>query len=243
MEKNIYAKRYELLKRKMNESTKGFWRVKSLCILNRNLNKKYNPKEASMKKKIERIVPKLPNFIKIKPIQILFKKQKKENQNSKKELFITSQYNKIKNQKENKEKFSTTYNELFGKFPYEPFIYNEYYLKVFPHYKKNQRTLNECVKDSRNLSVILKKKFLLKSFSQKNYNNHDIDNKLYFTNSHFSKNKKDKSSLTVYDNFLKNLNSIKKKLYSNSVDIDFSSSDVNSTNKKNSEFSFINSKY
>ena len=64
MDDFIYKKRYELLKRKMNETTKGFWRVKSLCILNRNLNKKYNPKDALMKKAIERIVPKLPNYIK-----------------------------------------------------------------------------------------------------------------------------------------------------------------------------------
>ena len=234
MDDFIYKKRYELLKRKMNETTKGFWRVKSLCILNKNLNKKYNPKDALMKKKIERSVPKLPTFIQIKPIQILEKKKNKGNQTIINQLFLTSQY-KNKIQKED-EKISTTYYELFGKFPYEPFIYNEYYLKVFPKYKKNQRTFSECVHDSRNLNLWLKKKLLSKSISQKNFDK-EIKYNFKKTNDQKSFYKNNKSTITLFSNCFKNLKSIKNVSPVN-LNINNYSTLVNNVNKKNNDKSY-----
>ncbi len=238
MDHSIYNKRYQLLKRKMSESAKGFWRVKSLCILNRSLNKKYNPKEALMKKEIERSVPKLPTFIQIKPIQIIYKKKNEGNQTLIKQLFLTSQ-NKNKTQKVD-EKMLTTYYELFGKFPYEPFLYNEYFLKVFPYYKKNHRTFSECVQDSRSLSVWLRKKLLTKSISQKNFEQENKYNlkKTKYQNIIYKNNKK---SITIFGNCLRKIKSIKN-VSPDNLNLNYSTSDNNIINKKYNEssYSYIN---
>ncbi len=237
MEHSIYNKRYQLLKRKMSESAKGFWRVKSLCILNKSLSKKYSPKEALMKKKIERSVPILPTFIQIKPIQILYKKKNQGNQTLLNPLFLTSQ-NKNRIQKEN-EKISTTYNELFGKFPYEPFLYNEYFFKVFPYYKKNQRSFSECVQDSRSLNVLLRKKLLSKSISQRNFDKENQYNlkKTNYSNSIYKNNK---SSFSIVGNLFNNLNT-NKNISPANLNLNYSTSENNIINKKNNEsYPYIN---
>ncbi len=221
MENFIYKKRYELLKRKMNETTKGFWRVKSLCILNRNLNKKYNPKDALMKKAIERIVPKLPNYIKIRPIHILYKKKKEENLKLKQQIFLTGQNRNSINNKNNTDiqnKSNSTFNELFGKFPYEPFLYNEYLFKVFPVYKKEQRTFSQCVQDSRELSENYKKNVLPQCKSQKQFNrNYCSYNK---KNSQFKLYKRNTSSINLFENYLNNNRYLIKKKQQNNLKSD-----------------------
>ena len=56
---------YKIVKDRMLESSKGFWKVKSIHTLISRLQTKYNPNDFLILNKIKRPDPKLPSFIRL----------------------------------------------------------------------------------------------------------------------------------------------------------------------------------
>lgn len=144
---------YKNVKERMSESSKGFWKVQLIHKLTTKLSMRYNPKDFITLKTIKKPPQKLPSFITFehssKRIKKLIQKNKSCPKLISKDFFIT--VNKKNNEKvkiEN-EKLKTLYGKIYGKFNYEPFLYNELqFLYLLKEKNLRPRKFKEVVKDS-----------------------------------------------------------------------------------------------
>ena len=142
---------YKDLKERMSQILKGFWKVQSIHKLPSQPRIKINNKEYLLLKTIKN--PKqTPSFISFCHEEKNTKKIKKCKSacESNKNIFITSNTKrKIINRNNNKNQdLSCLFNKIYGKFTYEPSIYNEFqmfYLKRNKVYKP--RKFKEVIKD------------------------------------------------------------------------------------------------
>lgn len=136
MNYNIHFKNnYRILKERMMEKNKGFWKVQSIHKLQLKLSQKFNAKDFIMLKTIQNNSDtkhsfityssdnKFPNLNKRRIIRIKGKSNNKPDTN----LFITNE-NK-KNLEETKIKYKERkkklYSNLYKGFSYEPYLYND----------------------------------------------------------------------------------------------------------------------
>lgn len=146
---------YKNVKERISEISKGFWKVQLIHKLTTKLNTRYNPKDFITLKTIKKPPQKLPSFISFEhngSSKKIIKHVQKNNSCPKltsKDFFIT--VNKKKNDKEKIEndKIKILYNKIFGKFNYEPSLYNELqFLYLFKEKNLRPRKFKEVVKDS-----------------------------------------------------------------------------------------------
>ena len=146
---------YKILKERMTEKNKGFWKVQSIHKLETKLSTKFNTKDYILMKYFQRTQKDIPSFISFSNISK--KKGVKEkrsvkiqtNLESQRNIFLTnenkSQINDKKNKKEIKKKL---YLSLYKNFPYEPYLYNELqFIYLKGSNKLIPRKFNEVVKD------------------------------------------------------------------------------------------------
>ncbi len=142
---------YKNVKERMSETSKGFWKVQSIHKLTAKLQLRYNPKDFIILKTIKRPPPKIPPFIFFEHEEKFPQKthQKLENQKNiscgrftMKNFFITGERNRTI--KEEEEKKNTLFNKIYGKFSYEPYLYNEF---QFFCLKREKRLLPRRFKD------------------------------------------------------------------------------------------------
>lgn len=187
---------YKNLKERMSETNKGFWKVQSIHKLNTKLKMRYNPKDFIILKGIKKPSQKIPSFISFIHEEQPLKKQKKlEKQKNHScgqlttnNIFITDNIKKaIK--KEKIEKIKNLFNTIYGKFIYEPYLYNE--LQFFSLQKEKRllpRRFKDVVKDCIALREYRKYiSSLQKMKDEKNMTENDVHN--LHTN--------DKKSMTV----------------------------------------------
>ena len=144
---------YKAVKDRMLETSKGFWKVKSIHKLTTRLQSRYNPKDFIILKTIKKPPPKLPSFISFEH-EMQRKNRQIENQKNFSSVnlkvgnfFITGNEKRINKQKK-KEEIKKIFDKLFGSFTYEPFIYNDcqfFYLQKEP--RLLPRKFNDVVKD------------------------------------------------------------------------------------------------
>ena len=142
---------YKNLKERMSETNKGFWKVQSIHKLNTKLKMRYNPKDYIILKAIKKPSQKIPSFISFIHEEQPPKKQKKlEKQKNHScgrlttnNIFITNNIKKTIS-KEKIEKTKNLFNKMFGKFIYEPYLYNEF---QFFSLQKEKRLLPRRFKD------------------------------------------------------------------------------------------------
>lgn len=138
---------YQNLKDRMSETSKGFWKVQSIHRLTTKLKIRYNPKDFIILKTIKKPPPKIPPFIYFQheesPIKKKFQKNNSCGSLTVQNFFITgTERNKILREKEEKNK--TLLNKIYGKFSYEPFLYNDF---QFFCLNKEKRLLPRKFKD------------------------------------------------------------------------------------------------
>ena len=144
---------YKIVKDRMLESSKGFWKVKSIHTLISRLQTKYNPNDFLILNKIKRPDPKLPSFIRLEHgfnrKNRLIENQKNFSSSNLKvpNFFITSNIKKDKIQKK-KQEIKNIFDRLFRNYTYEPFLYNDcqfFYLQKEP--RLLPRKFNDVIKD------------------------------------------------------------------------------------------------
>jgi hypothetical protein len=149
---------YKNVKERMTETSKGFWKVQLIHKIKTKLSMRYNPKDFITLKTIKKPSQKLPSFISFehsgnsKKIKKYVQKNNSCPKLKSKDFFIT--VNKQKNEKEKleNEKMKTIYSKIYGKFKYEPFLYNEiHFLFLLKEKNLRPRKFKEVVKDSINL--------------------------------------------------------------------------------------------
>ena len=141
---------YKAVKERMTISNKGFWKVQSIQRLTTRLQNHYNPKDYILLKTIQKPPLKLPKFISFQHE----KRRKLENHKNNScinlkvgNFFITGNEKKLIN-KQKKQEIKIIFDKLFGKYTYEPFLYNDI---QFFYLQKEKRLLprkfNDVVKD------------------------------------------------------------------------------------------------
>ena len=142
---------YKNVKERMSETSKGFWKVQSIHKLTTKLKMRYNPKDYIILKTIKKPPQKIPPFILFEHEEKMSKKPKKlENQKNKScgrltaQNFFITENQKDKHKKEIEDKNKTLFNKIYGRFTYEPYLYNEF---QFFCLKSDQRLLPRKFKD------------------------------------------------------------------------------------------------
>jgi hypothetical protein len=146
---------YKILKERMIEKNKGFWKVQSIHKLETKLSTKFNTQDYILMKYFQRTQKDIPSFISFsninKKIGVKEKRSVKiqTNLESNRNIFLTNenkdQANDKKNKKEIKKKL---YLSLYKNFPYEPYLYNELqFIYLKGSNKLIPRKFNEVVKD------------------------------------------------------------------------------------------------
>ena len=149
---------YKILKERMAEINKGFWKVQSIHKLSTKLSNRFSTKDFIIMKTIQKPKQYIPPFISFsnerrkyinnnKSIRI-----KKNNINIKnKNLFITNEIKEKINEsklKSKKERKKNLYLNLYKNFPYEPYLYNELqFIYLQGSNKLIPRKFNEVIKD------------------------------------------------------------------------------------------------
>jgi hypothetical protein len=146
---------YKNVKERMTETNKGFWKVQLIHKLTTKLSMRYNPKDFITLKTIKKPPQKLPSFISFehsgssKKIKKYVQKNNSCPKLTEKDFFITVNKKKNENEKIENEKMKTLYNKIYGKFNYEPFLYNELqFLYLLKEKNLRPRKFKEVVKDS-----------------------------------------------------------------------------------------------
>ena len=144
---------YKALKDRMLETSKGFWKVKSIHKLTTRLQSRYNPRDFILLKTIKKPPPKLPSFISLEH-EINKRNRQLENQKNFSSVnlkvgnfFITGNEKRIIKKKK-KEEIKNIFDKLFGNFTYEPFLYNDcqfFYMQKEP--RLLPRKFNDVIKD------------------------------------------------------------------------------------------------
>ena len=151
MNKNMPYTNYKILKERMSELSKGFWKVQSIHKLATNLSKHFNTKDFILMKNLKKSPQITPSFItfinesKLKNKNKSCLSKKIQTKPKKEKIFLTSEnvYKKRNNSYNPK-----LYSNFFKNFPYEPFIYNDvqfFYLQGNAKY--TPRKFNEVVRD------------------------------------------------------------------------------------------------
>ena len=204
---------YKIVKERMSEINKGFWKVQSIHKLSTKLSHKFNTKDFIIMKTIQRTPKYIPPFISFSNETRKFNinknrsiKIKNNYSKGRTNIFITNERQKhindikTKNKKELKKKL---FLNLYKNFPYEPYLYNELqFIYLQGHNSLIPRKFNEVVKDC----------FIMDKYNKILLNN-KYNNSKYKTN-----NNKDLSKYTLFSNKSNNNNSEDKYLKSISVD-------------------------
>ena len=233
---------YKILKERMSEINKGFWKVQSIHKLSTKLSHKFNTKDFIIMKTIQRTPKYIPPFISFsnesRKFNISKNKSIKLKNNSKgrnniKNIFITNDKQKSINDikaKSKKDLKKKLFLNLYKNFPYEPYLYNELqFIYLQGNNNLIPRKFNEVVKDC---------------FIMDKYNKILLNNK-YNNSKTKTNNSKDFSKFTLFSNKSNNYNSEDKYLKSISVErsINISKRKMNKKCKtENGEFE-INKNY
>ena len=144
---------YKAVKERMLETSKGFWKVKSIHKLASRLQARYDPNDFLILNRIKRPDPKLPSFIRLEH-EVKRKNRQLENHKSfsssnlkAPNFFITADLKKDNIEKKKKE-IKSIFDKLFGNYTYEPFLYNDcqfFYLQKEP--RLLPRKFNDVIKD------------------------------------------------------------------------------------------------
>ena len=154
--KKHFRQNYKIVKERMLEKNKGFWKVQSIHKLKLKLSTKYNTQDYLMLKVIQnspKISPSFISFSNDTRYSQLFKKRlnKIKGKLSKKtqhNIFITNENQKKKEDSKYKEHQKQLYINFYKDFSYEPYLYNELqfiYLKGKD--KMIPRKFSEVLKD------------------------------------------------------------------------------------------------
>ena len=149
------ATNYKILKDRMVEKNKGFWKVQSIHKLETKLSTKFNTKDYILMKYFQRTQKDIPSFISFanmsKKIGVKEKRSVKiqTNLESHKNIFLTNENKRHINDKKNKKEIKKKlYLNLYKNFPYEPYLYNELqFIYLKGSNKLIPRKFNEVVKD------------------------------------------------------------------------------------------------
>ena len=217
---------YQNLKRRMCFANKGFWKVQSIHKLSTKLQLRYNPKYFIALKLIKRHLPKIPPFISFQH-QEKFPKKNKNLKNHKSlscENFTSTNFfitNDFKNSRkiEKEEKTKSIFNKLYGKFVYEPYLYNELqFISLEKEKRMLPRKFNEVVKDCLALSEYKKYLNNLKKMKKMRCEN-EFDNN--FSNNIFPINNNNNNTHDTMNNQLNDKKSMtiinKRNIYENEI--------------------------
>ena len=146
---------YKILKERMAEKNKGFWKVQSIHKLETKLSTKFNTKDYILMKYFQRTQKDIPSFISFSNIsKKIGVKQKRSvkiqtNLDPHRNIFLTNENNNQINDKKNKKEIKKKlYLSLYKDFPYEPYLYNELqFIYLKGSNKLIPRKFNEVVKD------------------------------------------------------------------------------------------------
>ena len=146
---------YKILKERMAEKNKGFWKVQSIHKLETKLSTKFNTKDYILMKYFQRTQKDIPSFISFsninKKIGVKEKRSVKiqTNLDPHRNIFLTNENNNQINDKKNKKEIKKKlYLSLYKDFPYEPYLYNELqFIYLKGSNKLIPRKFNEVVKD------------------------------------------------------------------------------------------------
>ena len=152
-----FINNYRILKGRMIEKNKGFWKVQSIHKLKLKLSSRFNTKDYLILKTIDHSSKSTPPFItftsdnrysnlnKKRLIKIKDKLPYKYNKN----FFITNENLKREEEPKIKNKKRQIYVSFYKNFSYEPFLYNELpFIYMKGKYKTFPRKFNEVLKDS-----------------------------------------------------------------------------------------------
>ena len=213
---NIYklhfGQKYKILKERILEKHKGYWKAQSIHKLKLKLSSKYSIKDYIMLKSIDTSPKYIPSFIsfsndsnrskinKKRLIKIKDKLSLKPNIN----LFITNENQKRDEDDTNKLHKKQLYLNLYKDFSYEPYIYNELqfiYLKgkdkIAP--RKFSEVLKDCL-------IMDKYNKLIKTM---NYNTNNSHNSIDSERNKFFDNNIRMTESSNNSNNIKNLKEIK----------------------------------
>ena len=199
--KKHFRNKYKLLKERMLEKNKGFWKVQSIHKLKLKLSSKFNAKDFLMLKTIQNTTKTIPQFISFSNdsrYSNLHKKQlisikKKLTPGPEHNIFLTSENQKKIEDLKYKERKKQLYINLYKDYSYEPYLYN----KIQFIYLRGRDTIiprkfNEVLKDC---FIMDKYNKLLQNNHYKALNSNDSHNNKYdyinikLTNSNIDNNK------------------------------------------------------
>ena len=154
--KNHFVNNYRILKGRMIEKNKGFWKVQSIHKLKLKLSHKFNTKDYLILKTLDNSTKSTPPFItfssdnrysNLKNKRLLKIKDKlsfKHIDN----IFITNENRKREEEPKSQNKNKQIYINFYKNFSYEPFLYNELpFIYMKGKGKKNPRKFSEVLKD------------------------------------------------------------------------------------------------
>ena len=160
MQKSHSQLNYEKLSKIMNLKTKGYWRVKSIDILNRKImrNNASSKQAVRDKRKIEKIVPKLPSFMKIEQCRndYTMNLPKLRLTKSQPNFFLTVHtFNKSTSTNEKKilSEREQLIDKIFKHYPDEKFLYNSLpFFSILSYKNTLPRKFNEVVRECRKMA-------------------------------------------------------------------------------------------
>ena len=191
---------YKILKKRMAEKNKGFWKVQSIHKLTTRLSQRFNTKDFIIMKIIQNNKKYIPPFISFSneshKFNIKTNKSLKENYKLRKPFFITNENKKTINETKinaKKEISKKLYLNLYKDFPYEPYLYNELqFIYLQGNNKLIPRKFTEVIKDC---------------FIMDKYNKFLKNKKLTLSKTQFLNNSKSLSKYTLLTNKSNNYNS------------------------------------
>ena len=147
-----FKQSYKLLKERMLEKHKGFWKVQSIHKLKAKLSSKYNTMDYLMLESIENSSKYIPPFLSFSSEKLnkkrITKINKKLSFKPNINFFITNEDKKNEEHKKHKERKKQLYINFYKDFSYEPYLYNEL---QFIYMRGKDRTVprkfTEVVKD------------------------------------------------------------------------------------------------
>ena len=235
---------YKNIRERMSETNKGFWKVQSIHKLTTRLKTRYNPKDFIILKTIKKPPPKIPPFILFAHEENPKNPKKLKNQKNNscgtltvQRIFITGEEKKNKDIKEKNEKTKTLFHKVYGKFDYEPFLYNEF---QFLYLQKEKRLLPRKFKDVLKDCIALReyKNYINNLKKTKNENNM-IQNEEMHTNNKKSMTlicKKNLSDNGILDNTLEKI------INEDSISINSNDKNLNKKVMKNIDINTISNK-
>ena len=179
-----FYQNYKVLKERILEKHKGFWKAQSIHKLKLKLSNNYNIKDYIILKSIDtspKLIPKFISFSKDNAHSKLNKKRiihlrDKLSLKPSINLFITNENKKKDEDAKSKSYKKQLYLNLYKDFSYEPYLYNELqFIYLRGKDKITPRKFSEVLKDC---LIMDKYNKLMKNMNYKNYNTYNSINSI-----------------------------------------------------------------